>query len=99
MNSRNNFLGYAGASPVVGSLLRFGRNAAVIGRVTLGTDVWIGDSTVIRADGNYVRAGRELMLGPRVTVHIAHNTIPTLIGRRVTVGTFGVVHACTIGDD
>jgi carbonic anhydrase/acetyltransferase-like protein (isoleucine patch superfamily) len=83
---------------MVGSLLRFGRNAALVGHVSLGADAWIGDGCVIRGDGNYVRAGRELMLGPRSTVHIQHS-FPTLIGNRVTVGDFGVVHACTIGDD
>ena len=100
MKTQMNFLPYAGHTPsAAGAPARFARNAAVIGRATLGTDAWLADFAVIRADGHYVHTGAELMLGPRATVHIAHQVYPTLIGNRVTVGEYGVVHACTVGDD
>jgi carbonic anhydrase/acetyltransferase-like protein (isoleucine patch superfamily) len=99
MRDKLNFLPYAGTRPALaGPPARFERGAAVIGRVTLGADAWLSESTVIRADGHFVRVGRELMLGPRATVHIAHDVYPTLIGERVTVGEYAVVHACTVGD-
>lgn len=100
MTTTTKLLAFAGAQPkLTGAPAYFGRDAAVIGRVTLGADVWLADRAVIRADGHFVRAGDELMLGPRATVHIAHQLFPTLIGERVTVGEYGVVHACTVGDD
>jgi carbonic anhydrase/acetyltransferase-like protein (isoleucine patch superfamily) len=99
MKDKLNFLPYAGTRPsLAGPPSRFERGAAVIGRVTLGADAWLSESSVIRADGHFVRVGAELMLGPRATVHIAHNVYPTLIGERVTVGEYAVVHACTVGD-
>ncbi len=95
-----NLLSYAGTAPkFAGPPAQFARTAAVIGRATIGADAWLDDHAVIRADGHYVRAGAELMLGTRATVHIAHEVYPTLIGDRVTVGEYGVVHACTVGDD
>ncbi len=100
MTTQMNLLSYGGVAPALaGPPVQFARTAAVIGRVTLGTDAWLDDHAVIRADGHYVRAGAELMLGTRATVHIAHEVYPTLIGDRVTVGEYGVVHACTVGDD
>lgn len=95
-----NLLSYKGTAPsLAGAPLHFGSHAALIGRLTLGADAWIGASAVIRADGHFVHAGRELMMGPRATVHIAHDVYPSIIGDRVTVGEYGVIHACTVGDD
>ncbi len=56
-------------------------------------------SSVIRADGHFVKAGDEFSLGPRATVHIAHDVYPAIVGDRVTVGENAVVHACTLGSD
>jgi carbonic anhydrase/acetyltransferase-like protein (isoleucine patch superfamily) len=76
-----------------------GNMSAVAGRVTIGRDAWLGDYTIIRADGHFVRIGDDFRLGSGSTVHIAHDVYPTLIGHRVTVGRDAVVHACTVGDD
>jgi carbonic anhydrase/acetyltransferase-like protein (isoleucine patch superfamily) len=38
------------------------------------------------------------MLGPRATVHIAHDLYPTRIGDQVTIGESAVIHACQVGD-
>jgi len=75
-----------------------GGGSAVIGRVTLGRDAWLGAASVIRADGHEVRAGDDLMLGRGATVHIAHNVYPTRIGEHVTVGCNVVIHACDVHD-
>lgn len=76
-----------------------GPRAAVLGRATLGTNARLGTSSVIRADGHFVRIGNDFVLGDRSTVHIAHDVYPTIIGDRVTVGANAVVHACTVGSD
>jgi carbonic anhydrase/acetyltransferase-like protein (isoleucine patch superfamily) len=72
---------------------------ALIGRLAMGHDAWLGAGSVIRADGHFVRIGNALHLGRGATVHIAHDLYPTLIGDRAVIGTNTVVHACTLGDD
>lgn len=72
---------------------------ALVGRVTLGRDAWLGAGSIVRADGHFVRAGDGLHLGRGATIHIAHARHPTVIGRHAVVGANAVVHACTLGDD
>lgn len=76
-----------------------GARSAVLGRATLGTDVWIGEDCVIRADGQIVRIGDNVFLGQRATVHIVHDILPAIIGSNVTVGNNSLVHACTAGNN
>lgn len=96
---RLNLLSYLGTRPeLAGPPRHVGANAAVVGRITLGRDAWLGAASVIRADGHYVRAGDDLTLGHGATVHIAHDVYPTLIGDGVTVGCNAVIHACEVRD-
>ncbi len=94
-----NLLAYASTAPsLAGTPRHAGAGHALIGRVSLGAGIWLAQSAVVRADGNYVRGGADLYLGPRATVHIAHDLYPTLIGECVTIGEYAVAHACEIGD-
>ena len=52
----------------------------------------------MRADGECVTVGDNGYFGERATVHIADGLLAATIGHDVTVGPFGVVHACTLGD-
>jgi len=93
-------LTYEGVAPTfIGAPLSCGSNTAILGRVSLGGRAWLGDRAVIRADGHEVRIGDDLHLGPRSTIHIAHETLPTILGDRVAIGENAVVHACTVGSD
>ena len=76
-----------------------GRGSAVIGRANLGAQAWLGDESVIRADGHDVVVGDRFWLGARSTLHIAAEMYPCIVGDRVTVGRDAVVHACTVGDE
>ena len=59
-----NLLSYLGTHPeLAGPPRHVGANSAVVGRVTLGRDAWLGAASVIRADGHYVSAGDDLTLG------------------------------------
>ena len=85
------------ASP--GRLLHAGAGSAVLGRVTLGRNAWLGALSVIRADGHFVRVGDDFHLGARSTLHINHEIFPCIVGDRVAVGRNACVHACTVGSD
>ena len=75
-----------------------GPRSAVLGRATIGAGAWLGEDSVVRADGDVVHIGRNVHLGHRATVHIVHELLPCLIGDDVTVGANAVIHACTLGD-
>ena len=93
-------LPYDGTAPrLEGPPVHAGPGAAVLGRVTMGSDAWLGAGAVIRADGHYVAIGDGFRLGARGTVHIAHDVYPTHVGHGVTAGTNAVIHACDIGEN
>ncbi len=93
-------LPFGGMHPkLAGAIAHAGEGSAVLGRATLGWNAWLGPLAVIRADGHYVEIGDDFHLGPRSTVHIAHDVYPTIIGDRVSVGVNACVHACTVGSD
>ena len=93
-------LPYAGIQPSIAApLLHAGAGSAVLGRVTLGRNAWLGVLSVIRADGHFVRVGHDFHLGARSTLHINHEIHPCIVGDRVTVGRNACVHACTVGSD
>ena len=71
-------------------------SAAVIGRVTLGTDanVWFG--AVVRGDGNTISIGARSNVQDTAVVHVDHDA-PVEIADDVTIGHAAVVHGCTIG--
>jgi len=81
----------AAAAPDVAS------SAALIGRATAGADLRLRDCATVRADGEWIRMGANVYFGERATVHIADGVLGTLIGDNVTVGRYGLVHACTLG--
>jgi carbonic anhydrase/acetyltransferase-like protein (isoleucine patch superfamily) len=73
-------------------------SAALIGRATAGAHLRLRDCATVRADGEWVRMGANVYFGERATVHIADGVLGTHIGDEVTVGRYGLVHACTLGE-
>ncbi|HVE50565.1 MAG TPA: hypothetical protein VNG69_13235 [Casimicrobiaceae bacterium] len=72
--------------------------AAVTGRTVAGPHLVMRPYATLRADGEWVRVGRNAFFGERATVHIADAMLGAQIGDDVTVGRFGIVHACTVQD-
>ncbi|HEV8554005.1 MAG TPA: hypothetical protein VGR65_11585 [Casimicrobiaceae bacterium] len=72
--------------------------AAVIGRTTAGPRLTLRAYATVRGDGESIRIGANAWFGERATVHIADSELGTVIGDELTVGRFGIVHACTVGD-
>ena len=73
--------------------------AAVLGRTGLSEGSILRSHAVVRADGEGVTLGAGVYLGAHSTVHIAHELLPAMIGDRVSVGDYAVVHACQVGAD
>jgi len=91
-------LPYDGISPQIDGPVEAAVGSAVLGRATLGAGARLGPRAVIRADGHYVRIGRNFSLGAGGTVHISHGLLPTHIGDDVTAGAGAVIHACDVAD-
>lgn len=92
-------LDYLNFSPRLGAGAVLAPTSAVIGRVDAGRGLELKDLATLRADGEHVRIGAGCFFGERATVHIADSLLPTIVGDRVTVGRYALVHACTVGDD
>lgn len=72
--------------------------AAVIGRIAAGAHLTLRAFATLRADGERIRLGHDVYFGEHSTSHIVDSKLGTTVGDRVTVGRYGVVHGCTLGD-
>jgi carbonic anhydrase/acetyltransferase-like protein (isoleucine patch superfamily) len=70
--------------------------AAVTGRTVAGANLVLRPYATLRADGEWVRVGSNVFFAERATVHIADGALGSTIGDDVTVGRYGIVHACTV---
>ena len=91
-------LDYLQYHPTLGADVRLARRGALIGRATIGAHGSFGDYATVRADGESIRVGARAWFGEHATVHIADQVLGAVIGDDVTVGRYGLVHACTLGD-
>ena len=91
-------LDYLHYRPDVGAALRMAARGALIGRAAIGPHAGVGDYATVRADGENIRIGANAWFADHATAHIADEILGAVIGDDVTVGRYGVVHACTLGD-
>ena len=89
---------YLNFEPQVGSNVTAGDWTTVIGRTEIGAGCQFGKLATLRADGHTILIGSDCWFGDFSTVHIADSMFGTRVGSHVTVGRYGLVHACTIGD-
>jgi len=75
------------------------RWSAIIGRTEIGAGCHLGALATLRADGEEIRVGSDCWFGEASTVHIADRMYATHIGSGVTLGRYGLIHACTVGED
>jgi gamma-carbonic anhydrase len=91
-------LDYLHYKPDIGAGAQVAQRGAVIGRSTVGLRPSFGDYATVRADGENIRIGANAWFGEHATVHIADQILGAAVGDNVTVGRYGLVHACTLGD-
>lgn len=72
-------------------------NACVMGDVSLGEDVSVWYSAVIRADVEKIVIGNRTNIQDGAILHADFGE-PTIIGENVTVGHGAIVHGATVGD-
>lgn len=95
---------YKNIHPQLGARVFVDPSAVVIGRVTLGDDVSVWPTTVIRGDVNDIRIGARSNIQDGSVLHVTSpypempNGIGLTIGEDVTVGHGVILHACTIGN-
>lgn len=90
--------------PKIGNSVFIDDSALVIGDVTLGDDVSIWPTTVLRGDVERIVIGDGTNVQDGSVLHVTHAGKYTaqghslIIGNGVTIGHRAVVHACTVGD-
>lgn len=90
--------------PTIGQRVYIDSSAVVIGDVTLGNDVSVWPTTVIRGDVETITIGAGTNVQDGSILHVSHagkfspQGYPLTIGSGVTIGHRAVVHACKIGN-
>lgn len=90
---------FLGESPEYDETNYIADTAVVIGDVTLGAHASIWHHCTLRGDVNWIRIGAETNIQDNSVVHVTHQTAPTDIGPRVTVGHGAILHGCTIEEE
>ncbi|MHB8360791.1 MAG: gamma carbonic anhydrase family protein [Thermoplasmataceae archaeon] len=73
-------------------------NATVIGKVTIGENVWVGPGAVIRGDYGEIIIGDGTAVEDNCVIH-ARPGEKTIIGKNVTLGHSCVIHTAEIEDN
>lgn len=95
---------YQNQLPTLGQRVYIDASAVVIGKVTLGDDVSVWPTSVIRGDVESITIGQGSNVQDGSILHVSHagdyspQGHPLTIGKGVTIGHRAVVHACTVGD-
>jgi len=95
---------FKGHQPSIADSAWVDESAQVIGDVSLGEDVSIWPTTVLRGDVQGITVGARTNIQDGSVVHVTSPSpgnpegFPTRIGQGVTIGHRAIVHACTVGD-
>lgn len=83
--------------PQLSKNVRIHETATVIGQVTLGDDVSVWPSAVLRADMAPIRVGNRTNIQDGCVFH-TDTGFPAVIGEDCVVGHQACVHACQVGN-
>ncbi len=89
--------------PSIGKDVYLDDSAVIIGDVTIGDNVSIWPTVVIRGDVESINIGAGTNVQDGSVLHVSHaqdsnKGHPLNIGKGVTIGHCACVHACTVGD-
>jgi len=95
---------FDGHQPSIADRAWVDESAQVIGDVSLGEDVSIWPTCVLRGDVQRISVGARTNIQDGTVVHVTSPSpanpegFETRIGEGVTIGHRAIVHACTVGD-
>jgi carbonic anhydrase/acetyltransferase-like protein (isoleucine patch superfamily) len=86
-----------GVSPTIGADVWLAPTAVLIGDVRIGdrASVWFG--AVLRGDFSRIEVGAETSVQDNAVLHCAAD-LPTVVGRRVTIGHGALLEGCVVED-
>ena len=86
-----------GVSPTIGTDVWLAPTAVLIGDVRIGdrASVWFG--AVLRGDFSRIEVGAETSVQDNAVLHCAAD-LPTVVGRRVTIGHGALLEGCVVED-
>lgn len=90
-------ISYLNYFPKIHPNIQLKTESNIIGRVTIDQGAEISSYAVLRADGENITLEKNVFIGPRSTVHIAHDSMSARICEGSSIGSFSLVHACYIG--
>lgn len=88
---------YFDYSPVLGERVYAADGAKIIGRAELGDHVNIWFNTVIRADVNFIKIGRNTNIQDLCMLHVTEQNSLT-IGENTSLGHSVILHGCKVGN-
>lgn len=88
---------YENNTPEISDEAFVAESADLIGSVIVEKESSIWYNTVLRGDIAKIVVGEGSNVQDGTVVHVDWN-MPTLIGKRVTIGHNAIIHGCTIGD-
>ena len=91
-------LPYQNQKPLIGENVFIAPNAAVIGEITLGDDVSIWFSAVLRGDIAPISVGKGSNIQDNAVLHVG-DFEPCIVGDNVVVGHQAILHGCKVEDD
>jgi carbonic anhydrase/acetyltransferase-like protein (isoleucine patch superfamily) len=86
-----------GRTPVIDESSYVSESAAVIGRVTIGKNVWIGPGATMRGDYGEIYIGDYSAVEENCVLH-ARPGEKTVVGQHVTLGHGSIIHTGTVRD-
>lgn len=89
--------GFEGRRPVIGEGAYIFPTATVIGKVTIGENVWVGPGAVVRGDYGEVEVGGFTAVEENCIIHARPGEKST-VGEHVTLGHGCIVHTGTVED-
>lgn len=87
---------YLQFSPTLGKGVFIADGAKVIGRAELADDVSIWHNSVVRADVNFIKIGKNTNIQDLCMLHVTELNSLT-IGENTSLGHSVVLHGCTVG--
>lgn len=90
-------MSYRGKRPRVHESVFAADGVRLIGDVQIGAGSSLWFNAVVRGDVNWVKLGSRTNIQDNATIHVTHDTCPTVVGDDVTVGHAAVIHGCTVG--